>query len=264
MNLEVCRNKDCKKQYLRDFDVTIPHEDVHDHRTGRKCESCGELLYDSIINFGENLPKRELKEGFEHGGKSDLCLVLGSSLRVTPAANMPEETAKNGGKLVIVNLQATPLDKYALKINAMIDDVMVKLMKKLNLEIPPFTLTRRMIILKTRKDPRNNKEIKPSLFIRGVDETGAPYQLFKSVEINLPATKENVIAKKEPILASSNMTDFSTGLLELTLEFHSHYGEPDYKMSVDLGKIKYEDPLYFLMEYDPISGEWIRFEKTII
>jgi len=35
---------------------------------------------------------------------ADVCLAMGSSLRVTPAANMPEETAKNGGKLFIVNL----------------------------------------------------------------------------------------------------------------------------------------------------------------
>jgi len=31
--------------------------------TGRKC-GCGGNLLDSIINFGENLPKRELNEGF--------------------------------------------------------------------------------------------------------------------------------------------------------------------------------------------------------
>jgi len=46
-------------------------------------------LVDSIINFGESLPERELHEGFENSEKADLCLVMGSSLRVTPAANMP-------------------------------------------------------------------------------------------------------------------------------------------------------------------------------
>ena len=28
---------------------------VHDHKTGRICDSCGGDLVDSIINFGDNL-----------------------------------------------------------------------------------------------------------------------------------------------------------------------------------------------------------------
>ena len=52
-------------------------------------------------------------------------LALGSSLRVTPAADMPALTAESGGTLVIVNLQATPLDYMAkLIIHGKIDEVM--------------------------------------------------------------------------------------------------------------------------------------------
>ena len=61
-------------------------------------------------------------------------LAMGSSLRVTPAADMAAATANNGGSLVIINLQKTPLDNQAiLKINAKIDDVFNILMSKLNL-----------------------------------------------------------------------------------------------------------------------------------
>ena len=44
---------------------------------------------------------------------------MGSSLTVTPAADIPSKTAKKkGGKLVIINLQSTPLDYSAsLRIN---------------------------------------------------------------------------------------------------------------------------------------------------
>jgi len=66
---------------------------VFDHKTGRLCENCGGMLYDTIINFGENLPKAELTNGFKNSKQADVCLVLGSSLRVTPAANMPGEVA---------------------------------------------------------------------------------------------------------------------------------------------------------------------------
>lgn len=93
---------------MRDFRCRTA-EKVHDHKTGRKCV-CGGDLFDSIINFGENLPEKDLDDGFEHSKKADLCLVLGSSLRVTPAADMPQLVGKNKKDLVIVNLQATPLD----------------------------------------------------------------------------------------------------------------------------------------------------------
>lgn len=56
---------------------------------------------------------------------------MGSSLTVTPAADMPKDVGKHG-KLIIVNLQKTPLDKYAfLRVNALCDDFMKKLAVKL-------------------------------------------------------------------------------------------------------------------------------------
>ena len=68
---------------------------------------------------------------------------MGSSLRVTPAASMPQLVAENGKKLVIVNLQKTPLDPIAaLKINAECDKVTKLLMERLGIEIPDFKLRR--------------------------------------------------------------------------------------------------------------------------
>lgn len=67
---------------------------VYEHKTGRKCDNpkCGGDLEDTIINFNENLRETDLDLGFGHSAEADLHLVLGSSLRVTPAANMPEMT----------------------------------------------------------------------------------------------------------------------------------------------------------------------------
>jgi mono-ADP-ribosyltransferase sirtuin 6 len=46
-----------------------------------------------------------------------------------------------GGKLIIVNLQKTKLDKYAcLVIHARCDDVTEMLMKKLNIAVPEFRI----------------------------------------------------------------------------------------------------------------------------
>ncbi|XP_047933776.2 NAD-dependent protein deacylase sirtuin-6 isoform X3 [Anser cygnoides] len=59
---------------------------------------------------------------------------------IKPSGNLPLITKKRGGKLVIVNLQATKHDKQAdLRIHAYVDDVMTKLMKHLGLEVPEWT-----------------------------------------------------------------------------------------------------------------------------
>ena len=91
-NLEICGS--CDKDYMRDF-RTRTAQKVHDHKTGRKCEACGGDLYDSIINFGENLKESVLNRGYAEGERCDLMLSLGSSLRVTPAADIPAECGSN-------------------------------------------------------------------------------------------------------------------------------------------------------------------------
>lgn len=57
------------------------------HNTGRKCDdpSCKGDLHDRIINFGESIPKQIVIDALTHAQASDLCLCLGSSLRVKPA-----------------------------------------------------------------------------------------------------------------------------------------------------------------------------------
>jgi NAD-dependent SIR2 family protein deacetylase len=70
-------------------------------------------LTSSVVNFGQSLPERDLMLSFEHSRRSDLFVVVGSSLVVTPAADMPEEALRFGAKLVILNEGKTPFDVYA-------------------------------------------------------------------------------------------------------------------------------------------------------
>jgi NAD-dependent SIR2 family protein deacetylase len=86
-NLEIC--KKCGQNYMRDFRVRTAQK-VHEHKTGRKCDNsnCNGDLYDTIINFGENLKEEVLDMAYAHGQEADLMLALGSSLRVNPAAHM--------------------------------------------------------------------------------------------------------------------------------------------------------------------------------
>ena len=43
----------------------------------------------------------------------DLCIVLGSSLVVYPAASIPIRAVESGSKLMIINRDETPLDSQA-------------------------------------------------------------------------------------------------------------------------------------------------------
>jgi len=263
-NIEICKSKNCKRQYLRDFRVRNSQK-THNHKTGRMCESCGKEMYDSIINFGENLPEKELDDGFEHGSQADLCLALGSSLRVTPAADMPKETAKRKGRLVIVNLQATPLDKYAFRINGLIDDVMTRLMAKLDLEIPAFTLKRRVAIVKSDTDPkRPTQKGKVALVIRGVDEKGDPYSLFKSVQTTFSNGGEVIEKEVEPMRVIPTNTGLEKGNVNIEMSFQGHYGEPDLSIDVVLASLKLNIPVYYLMIFDPIEKKWIECKQIVI
>jgi NAD-dependent SIR2 family protein deacetylase len=69
---------------------------------------------------------------FDHSRKSDLFVVVGSSLVVTPAADMPAEALRAGAKLVIINQGETPFDRHAhLRFSERIGDVLPTAVKRL-------------------------------------------------------------------------------------------------------------------------------------
>jgi NAD-dependent SIR2 family protein deacetylase len=86
---------------------------TYDRGSGLRACGCGGPLKSSTVDFGESLPERDLELAFEHSRKSDLFIVVGSSLVVTPAADMPAEALAAGAKLVIINEGKTPFDRHA-------------------------------------------------------------------------------------------------------------------------------------------------------
>ena len=84
-----------------------------DQATAKSRCPCGGSLVSSVVDFGQSLPEKDLALSFEHARKSDLFVVVGSSLVVTPAAEMPKEALMAGAKLVIINQGETPFDSQA-------------------------------------------------------------------------------------------------------------------------------------------------------
>jgi NAD-dependent SIR2 family protein deacetylase len=72
---------------------------------------CGGKLVSSVVNFGDPLPQKDLEESFRHSGYCDLFIVVGSSLVVSPANDMPRVALRSGARLVIINQGETPMDR---------------------------------------------------------------------------------------------------------------------------------------------------------
>ena len=93
--------------------------DVHD------CTACGGLIKTATVSFGQPMPESAMLRAKAETLAADLCVVLGSSLVVHPAAGFPEMAKRNGARLAIVNNEETGLDPFAdLVIHRGIGDVM--------------------------------------------------------------------------------------------------------------------------------------------
>ncbi|XP_064404500.1 NAD-dependent protein deacylase sirtuin-6-like [Halichondria panicea] len=239
-NVEKC-NK-CKREYLRDFRTRTAMA-VYGHKTGRKCDdpACRGDLEDTIINFGESLPVVTLEDSFDHSEKADICLAMGSSLTVTPAANIPENVGQRN-ILVIVNLQRTPLDhRAAMRINGKCDDVMKLLMSKLGLDIPEFRLKRRIVMTAGKKGD------KYEVCVEGRDQEDHPFSFLKSVTFS--GAGPDIRCDQEPYTVLTR----AGAALQVNIAFHSHYGEPPLMLKFDItgdGSVTVD------LQYNPFTGMW--------
>ena len=77
------------------------------------CSRCGGIIKTATISFGQAMPEREMGRAQQAVEAADLCLVIGSSLVVYPAAGFPEYAKQLGAGLAILNREETPLDGIA-------------------------------------------------------------------------------------------------------------------------------------------------------
>lgn len=64
------------------------------------CTKCGGRLRPNVVLFGEGLPEEELQGAVDEIAKSDLVIVVGTSLVVFPVSQLPDITK---GKKVYIN-----------------------------------------------------------------------------------------------------------------------------------------------------------------
>ena len=95
-----------------------------------ECEPCKGILKPDAVFFGESLPQAVLSEAARRTANCDLCIVIGSTLLVYPASQIPENAYNAGAKLVIINIGATPMDaKAAVRIDGGAGEAMAKILE---------------------------------------------------------------------------------------------------------------------------------------
>ncbi len=96
-----------------------------------ECPACSGMLKPDAVFFGEQLPFGTLMESESRSKTCDLCMVLGSTLVVYPAATMPVHAARSGAKLVIINMGPTALDEIAtIRIEGKAGEIMPRIVAR--------------------------------------------------------------------------------------------------------------------------------------
>jgi NAD-dependent deacetylase len=78
-----------------------------------RCAGCGALLRPDVVWFGEMLDRKVLSAADAAAARADVCLVVGTSALVYPAASLPLRTLERGGAIIEVNPEETPLTAVA-------------------------------------------------------------------------------------------------------------------------------------------------------
>lgn len=100
----------CSKCHARSDPVAV---DASSAATLPRCVRCGGLLRPDVVWFGEMLDSRVLSVADAAAAGADVCLVVGTSALVYPAAALPLRTRERGGVVIEVNPEETPISGVA-------------------------------------------------------------------------------------------------------------------------------------------------------
>ena len=101
---QTCRERTEPGPHFERFDATGEAPTCH----------CGGFLKPATISFGQNLRSDDLQSAFAAAELSDLVIALGSTLSVTPAADIPLQGAMTGSPYVVINRGDTGHDRLGI------------------------------------------------------------------------------------------------------------------------------------------------------
>ncbi len=119
---------ECKaKQNILDF-----HDAIKSKTSLPACSVCGGVVKVATISFGQPMNEIDMMHASKIVEKSDLMIVMGSSLKVLPAGKLPNLAMQSGSKLIILNREKTRYDSGAdIVINDELQNICSKLIEEL-------------------------------------------------------------------------------------------------------------------------------------
>ena len=87
--------------------------DATSRETLPRCAACGMLARPDIVWFGEALDPSVLGEAMRLAENAEVCLVIGTSALVHPAAGLADLTRRHGGSVIEINVADTALTPTA-------------------------------------------------------------------------------------------------------------------------------------------------------
>lgn len=76
------------------------------------CPSCNSPLRSEVVMFGQPLPQEAVDAASDALDQADLLFIIGSTLLVSPANELPSLALRNGTPIVMINYDATKYDAY--------------------------------------------------------------------------------------------------------------------------------------------------------
>lgn len=104
-----CTSCDARREHRDPIDTASPATLPHCAASG----DCRGLLRPDVVWFGESLDPAVIGAAFGWAETADVCLVVGTSAVVQPAASLAAVTHEAGGALIEVNPEPTPLTSRA-------------------------------------------------------------------------------------------------------------------------------------------------------
>ena len=119
---------DCeKKAKIIDF-----HAAIKTNNLLPKCLNCNGVVKVATISFGQPMNENDMLKATKISSECELMIVMGSSLSVMPAGQIPNLAIQSGAKLVILNREETIYDAMAdIVINDELKNICGKLINKI-------------------------------------------------------------------------------------------------------------------------------------
>lgn len=116
-----------KKAKIIDF-----HAAIKANNPLPKCINCNGIVKVATISFGQPMNENDMLKATKISSECELMIVMGSSLSVMPAGQIPNLAIQSGAKLVILNREETIYDAMAdIVINDELKNICGKLIDKI-------------------------------------------------------------------------------------------------------------------------------------